>query len=645
MKFSYSLLKKLVPSLPSKEKAIKALNLHVFEAADERGDVIEVSVPPNRFSDASSHAGLARELAALFRLKFPWGKKFDALLAPGALAPFAHDGEKTLSVEVKTKECARYTAAYFEGVKIKKSPAWITRTLRACGIRPINNVVDIMNYVMLETGQPMHAFDGDKIEDRKIIVRKAKKGEAMVTLSGDRIALDGSELVIADTMGPLGLAGIKGGKRAEVDAHTERVVIEAANFDGTRIYRTSRKFGLLTDAAQRFSRRISPDLTQAAVLRAASLLREIAGAQEKMIIDRYPLRQPMKTVRLDESRIGAIAGYSFPKNEITRTLARLGFSIGKASRIIIPPLREDIETIDDIAEEVVRVFGYDRIPAVPPRAHLHPSGYEDRIVLKDLMRNTLKGLGYDEVYTSSFISKEAGEKYGNIGELIAPSNPFSSDYFYLRPSIADNLAESARENMKFLDEVRIFEIGHAFRKSERGTEEIQMLGMAASSKEDEFFSLKGAWNALVASLGIVNSEFIERARNRFDIVSGKKTIGLVYRTAEKGRIYNVLEARLDALLKLAEKEREFLPLPKYPAIIRDLSVIGREDLRVGDLMHAIRDADERIVDVDIIDEYGENLAFRIVFQSDARTLTDAEVDEAMKKVAPRVKSGFGLQIR
>ena len=649
MKFSYSLLKKLVPSLPSKAKIVELLNLHVFEAKTERNDTIDVSVPPNRFSDASSHIGIARELSALLRLKFPMEKKLRALLSSGALGAVAGAKGRSFSVRLNTKDCTRYTAASFENVKVKSSPPWIVRALRACGIRPLSNVVDIMNYVMLETGQPLHAFDGDKIENGKIIVRSAKKGETMTALSGEVIVFDGSELLIADALSPLGLAGIKGGKRAEVSSKTRRVIVEAANFDSTRIYRTSRRLGLLTDAAQRFSRQISPALTQIAILRASELLKEIAGAKEKEIVDVYPVGRRKRTVRFSADKISAIAGRAFSKNEIVSILTRLGFSIEKGSRIVVPPLREDIETIEDIAEEVVRVFGYDRIAAVPPRVSISQSSCEESITLKDIVRGSLKGLGYDEIYTSSFISREEGEKYENTRALAAPSNPLSGDYFYLRPSLAVNLVKSARENMKFLSEVRIFEIGHAFQKSALGIEEIPLLCMAAvSPKEDMFFSLKGEWSALLGALGVFGIEFAERRADMFDMVHGKEkeTVGYILRVAEKGgAVINVLEARLDALLKIVSKERKFVSLPRYPAIVRDLSIAAGRNFRIGDLMRSIHNTDARIKDISIIDEYGENITFRIVFQSRERTLTDKEADEVMDKITPRIKNDFGLKVR
>jgi len=646
MKFSYSLLKKIIPALPSKEKVVDTLSRYAFEAESGKGDTIEVSVPPNRFSDASSHIGIARELSAILRLKFPQERQLLKMLSPGALRAYFGVRKRSISICIRTKDCARYTAAYFTGVRVKSSPAWIVRALRSCGIRPVSNIVDIMNYVMLQTGQPLHAFDADKIEDKKIVVRSAKKGEAMVALSGDRIVFDGSEILIADSRGPLGLAGIKGGKRAGVGANTTNIVVEAANFDGTSIYRASRRLGLLTDAAQRFSRRISPALTQIAILYASSLLKEIAGAQEKEITDIYPSCRPRRTILLDADKISAIVGHRFTKNEAAGILRRLGFLVDGKSRIIISELREDIETIEDVAEEVSRIFGYDRIVALPPGVHIAPPEREERVSLKDLMRSTLKGFGYDEVYTSSFISRAEGERYGDKHLLLAPSNPFSGDYFYLRPSLKVNLLKSAKENMKFLDEFRIFEIGSVFQKSARGVEETQLLGTAvASSKNDTFFDVKGELSALVCALGATGVELVDNGGGLFDIISGKETIGSFQRVQEKRSIVNVVELRLDALLKITKSERKFLPLPKYPAIMRDISVAGNRGIRVGDLMRKIQNADARVTDVYVVDEYGENITLRIVFQSDKRTLTDEEINETMTIISSRIKSDFGLRIR
>ena len=295
MKLSFSLIKKLVPRLKSKKELIEKLNLHSFEAADLAGDAFDAVVPPNRYSEAS-HAGIAKEISAILGIKISAiagldNRRIKFYSSESRRSPF--------HVKVENKNlCPRYAARYFESVKIKSSPQWLRKILIDCGLRPINNVVDVMNYVMLETGQPLHVFDFDKISGSSLIVRRAKKNEKIITLDNQSFELNDNVLVISDEKEPLAIAGVKGGKKAEVGGNTGKIVVESANFDSFSIYKTSKNFKLATDASARFSRGLSPELAEIGLRRASELLETVCGAKAGGMVDFYPQKPSKKSLNL-----------------------------------------------------------------------------------------------------------------------------------------------------------------------------------------------------------------------------------------------------------------------------------------------------------------------------------------------------------
>lgn len=660
MKFSFVFIKKLVPAVKSKKDLVEKLNLHSFEAVDAGGSVIDVSIPPNRYSDAASHFGIAREISAVLGGKF---KLPQAALKSGN----SRDGDGGFNVEIRDKKlCSRYTGQYFENVKIKPSPEWLRKILIDCGLKPINNVVDIMNYVMLETGQPLHAFDYDKImfENLKpeIIVRRAKKGEKITTLDDKTYELDENILVIAGEDSPrksassrresaiLAIAGIKGGKRAEVGKDTRRIIVEAANFDGINIYKSSKKLNLSTDASSRFSHQLSSELVALGIKRAAELLETIVGAETGTLIDVYEKKPPKKIIKFDIGQFNRFIGADLSLADCRDFLERLGFKIVKGPKLknensfyIEPPLfRIDIETFEDVAEEVARLYGYNRLKSSPPKIHLVPSGFEDEIVFKDKIRKALVGMGFSEVYNYSFASK------GEIEVL----NPVAEDKKYLRPSLTPLLVKNADDNFRFFDDVKIFEIGKVFTqvkidytrtKTEKIPHEAASLGIAfASKKKETFFELKGIIGELFKKIGLVDYIFVPAAENVLKIESNGEIIG----NLKKEKEVSAAEIDFSKLLKLVVGEHEYRPLPKYPSAMRDISISVPAGVLAGDLMRAIQETDaERIEDVDLIDEYGDSLTFRIVFQSPNRTLTNEEISETMEKIAAGLKKKFKAKIR
>jgi len=798
MKFSYALIKKLAPAIKNKKELIEKLNLHFFEAEDAGGDVLDISIPANRFSDAASHWGIAREISAIL------GTKTRINIGNIRVNPRSHPRKSAstqfFKVEIKDKElCPRYTAQYFENVKIKPSPKWMQKILADCGLRPINNVVDIMNYVMLETGQPLHAFDYDKItqtnadgtqtnadsqrESALIVVRKAKKGEKITTLDDKTYELDENILVIADgsresAISPrksastpresaiLAIAGIKGGKKAEVDENTKRIIIESANFDGANIYKSSKILKLTTDASLRFSHNLSPELTIIGINRAGQLLQEIVGAKSGPLVDVNFTKSSKKIIKFDINHFNKFTGLNLDSKTCQKYLQLLGFKITQTNSdnqaqtnadctqtnaeksqresafsqresassqrqsvflVEVPPLRRDVENFADLVEEVIRLYGYNRLKSIPPRIYLHPSGFEDQIILRDKIKKVLVAAGLSEVYNYSFIgdadlrglnadprgkSQHQSELSPCQSVLIELENPISNQFKYLRPSLAPHLIRNINSNFRFFEEVKIFEIGHVFtqtnaddtqtnaernrRKSATRPRESAFLGIALASKkkkggtslpgEHVFFELKGLLEELFKKIGLVSylmpepneGDWVKTFTDNFlipgevlKIESDGEVIGYLGRV-DKELVENyeaaLAEINLDALLKLVEEEHEYLPLPKYPSVMRDISILVEPTTRVGEIMQAIQLmtripreskikrgslADQYqpafIEDVDLIDEYEyqskRSLTFRIVFQAEDRTLTEKEVNEEMERIIKMLKNKFKAIIR
>jgi len=692
VKFSYSLIKKLVPAIKSKRDLINKLNLHFFEAEDLSGNVLDISIPPNRFSDAASHIGIGREVSAILGIKMRTYADYTQKCAEVfRVSPRSVRASQRFRVEVQDKNlCPRYVAQYFENIKVGPSPKWVKDVLVDCGLRPINNVVDIMNYAMLETGQPLHAFDYDKLvtSDKRqatIIVRRAKKGEKITTLDDKSYELNKNILVIADIKRPLAIAGIKGGKEAEVDKNTKRIVVESANFNGVNIYKSSKTLKLFTDASLRFSHNISPELTIIGLNRASQLLAEVSGAKAGQIVDVNFTKSRKKIIKFNLEKFNQFIGLNLDVKTVRLYLERLGFKINQNQKsrrkvgtptetsglitqnsflVEAPLLRQDIELFEDLAEEAIRLHGYNRLKSRPPHIYLHLSGFEDQIVLKDKIRKVLIAAGLSEVSNYTFIGETDlvfGKNWGD--KVVELENPISAQLKYLRPSLAPHLLKNIEGNFRFFDEVKIFEIGKTFfRDNKNKLNEKLILGIALASKNNGqvFFELKGIIKEFFGKIGLVDYLMPEMADGNNYLQSNEVLkiesdgavigyLGGVNKSFVKGDAA-LAEIDLDALLKLVVEEHEYRPLPKYPSMMRDISILVEPTVRVGEIMQAIQEVDLKYIeDVDLIDEYDvaskRSLTFRVIFQAQDRTLTNKEINQEMEKIVKILKNKFKVQIR
>jgi phenylalanyl-tRNA synthetase beta chain len=635
MKFSYPFIKELVPRLPSKKRLLDELTSKSFEAEDLPGNSFEIKTMPNRYSDSASHWGLAKEAAALFNLKTKIEDKRIVNLP---------EEEGMFLVDVSDKKaCSRYAARYFEIPKIDASPKWMQKVLEDAGSRPINAVVDIMNYVMLETGQPLHAFDYDKVGGKdkkgrnvpKIVVRKAKEGEKMTTLDGIDYELNKNDVVIADSSEPIAIAGIKGGKKAEVTENTVKIIVEAANFDPVSVYKTSKRLKLGTDASLRFSHGLNLHLVEMGMDRATVLLKKLLNAKLADSVDICGKLPGKKIIGFDIPKFNQLIGIGLGRKEIIGYLTRLGFKVMRGSEssfsVEVPVLRDDINIFEDLAEEVVRMYGYNKLKPLPPVVELYSAKVDDIIILKEKIRSVFTGFGFSEVYNNSFALK------GDI----KLENPIAEDKGYLRTDLLTGLEKNIEDNSRFFDSIRIFEIGNTFIDKKEETK----LGAAIKLKHktgESFLEMKGLLNGILKKIGLVDF-FMRPSGNRIQIESDHKVIGFLSHKANSA----FMEINLGKISELTLAEHEYRPLPKFPSIMRDLSLLVPAGVKVGDILEAIEGSGAKYVeDVDLIDYFDQTkFTFRIVFQANDRTLADNEANEELAKISQFLKDKFNITVR
>lgn len=654
MKFSYSLLKQFLPQLKNKARVIDALSMHSFEAEEAVGNTIEISLPPNRYSDAVSHIGIARELSAILNLKLDARGMKELPLGTTHAKP--KKAPKFFDIVIKEKKlCTRYAMEYFENITIAPSPKWMQDALMESGLRPINNVVDSMNYVMLETGQPLHAFDYDKLMKKgkvKLVVRRAMNKESLVSIDGVEYVLSPDMVIIADEKKPLVIAGIKGGAGCEVTETTKRILVESANFDFVSILKTSKRLGLSTDASQRFSHNLSPALVEIGLNRAEDVLIKLAKAKAGERFDSQVKPLPKHLVKFDVEACNKLIGVSLTEKEAGVYLQKFGFKNIKKDLWEVPPTRNDIETQEDMTEEIVRLYGYAKVVPQAPRALLIPPETNDMVMLRELMRGMLVGFGFDEVYNHSFIGE------GN-GATLSLANPTSAEFEYLRPSLVPSLLRNAEENKRYFERVRLFEVGNIFEMIDGKARESTNLGLViAEEGSGVFFELKGIITHVVRGAGL--SEFFMKetatkenpffAGSHLLVMVGKESVGYLGVTRNG---MSVAELDLSKLLPLIEGDHEFIPLQKYPTVMRDVSMFVSTDIRIGELIQAIQESNTKLIsDVDLVDEYVDekwanlqSITLRVIFEAKERTLTSEEVDAEMKKITTLLQAKFSAKLR
>ena len=641
--------------------------------------VVEFEITPNR-PDCLSVIGLAREVSATFDVPLTL---HDPVVKGGA------DGVLCELLDVETPDpdlCPRYTARMVRNVKIAPSPKWMRERLRSMGVRPINNIVDITNYVMLEYGQPMHAFDYRYVKGGKIIVRRAKDGEELTTLDGQVRKLNRDHLVIADDTRAVGLAGIMGGENSEIVADTTDVVFESANFDGTCIRKGALALGMRTEASAKFEKGLDPMNTLPAVNRACELV-ELLGAGEVVdgVIDVLNYVPQPRTIRMDPERVNALLGTDIPPVDMYQYLERVNivtekkdFPNGPAD-VIVPSWRGDVEGIADLAEEVARFYGYNKIPTTLMRGQTTLGSFTPEQKLENRLGELCRACGYSEIITYSFISPTYYDKIRWPEDYAARKsfkilNPLGEDTSIMRTTTLPSMLEILTRNWNYRNKsARLYEVGRIYLSGgEDGlANETKVLTLGAYGEDMDFYAMKGAIEAILKDIRAKDVHFEGPSGAPSDasyhpgrcatVWSGSDCIGvfgqihpLVARNyGVDGELY-CAELSFDELMNAKGPDPLYAPLPRFPAVTRDIAVVCGRDVTVGALEKCITRAGGKLLrEVSLFDIYQgqgipedkKSVAFNLVLRSDEGTITAAQADEEVRDILAALESELGAVLR
>ncbi len=649
--------------------------------------VLELDLTPNR-SDCLSMIGAAYEAAALT------GR--EAKLPDASVHHAAERTEQYVSVRVEAPEqCPLYTLRYIKNVRIGPSPQWLQNRLMAAGVRPINNVVDVTNYVMLEYGQPLHAFDADRIPEGRIVVRFAKEGETLVTLDDQERKLEPHMLVIADMNGPIGLAGVMGGASTEVTAATVNIALESAKFDGGTIRKTSRQLGLRSESSLRFEKEVDPSRVIPALDRAAALIAELAdGLATDGYIEAASRKFEPAQVAVALEKVNRYLGTDLSSLEVRAILGRLQFPYelrdGDVFVVEVPTRRGDISRDVDLIEEIARLHGYDNIPTTPIFGDVIPGALTKAQAIRRELRKRLSDAGLHEVISYSFTSPERTELFPELAEgtaAIKLSMPMSEERSVLRKTLIGQLIETAAYNRNRKNEsLALFEIGSVFHTDEERLtrlpqEKHRFAALLTGSKSEagwnrkpqpyDFYDAKGVLETIFSVLGVEDAVSYVPAQPRhfhpgrtaavvLNGVNGPETIGYVgqlhpslQQDSDLGDTY-LAEIALAPLYEVAGAEIAYKALPRYPAIGRDLAVVVGAEVPAASLLDAVKgEAGELLESVRVFDVYtGEKLgagrksvALSLVYRHAERTLTDEEVAGLQDKVMQKLEQSFAAELR
>jgi phenylalanyl-tRNA synthetase beta chain len=663
----------LLPGTPL-EKALPFLEDWIFD----------LNITPNR-ADCLCMMGVAREVAALAgqTLRYPAGKKIEE----------SGDAAQQASVIIERPDlCPRYVAKLIFGVKISPAPFWMRRRLQAVGVRAINNIVDVTNYVMLELGQPLHAFDFERLEERGIVVRTADPGEFFTTLDGTARPMPEETLMICDRKKPVALAGIMGGLNTEVQEESTNILLESAYFDPMGIRRTSKRIGLTTEASLRFERGIDPDGCLRAADRAAALMAELGGGSlAGGAVDNYPRKIEPPKISLRIPRVNQILGTSIPGQEIRQYLQNLQLEVAPqgadALGVTVPTFRVDLQREIDLIEEVARLRGFGRIPVTLPSGRVAAEKKTKGQRAAERTRNLLAAFGFWEVITYSFISPKVLQDLklsptDKRAKALRIHNPLGEDQSVMRttliPGLFQVLCQNAhRQNL----DLKLFELGRVFfpREGQDLPEEMEAIsGVLSGLREEEtwskpkgecdFFDLKGAVETLLGGLGVTGYQFLPERDEPFlhpgkacRVEINKRSLGIIGETHPdvaaafeiKQKVF-LFELNFQTLVEGCKESRSFKPLPRFPSVTRDLALIVEEKIPAGELLQSLWEANSGLIaEINIFDLYrgrpipsgAKSLAFRIKYQREDRTLTDAEVNEFHQKMVDRLANRYGAVLR
>lgn len=624
--------------------------------------VLDISVTANR-PDCLSVIGLAREFAALSNQKFIEPKI--KLTESKKLSI-----KKLLSVTVQNKDlCPKYTARVVKNVKIHDSPAWLQGKLRVMGVQPINNIVDITNFVMLEMGQPLHAFDAAKVANKKIIVRTAKTGEKFTTLDGEQHILTGEMLMIADAKQPIAIAGIMGGRNSEITKGTKEVVIESAIFKPISIRKTRQKLGLMTEASIRFEKGIWWNLSEQACDRAAQLMAEIAGGEVvKGMIEVAKTPEPKAAnVTVNLPYLNKMIGRVFSIGEVKNILERLFFQVTVSKgllKVTAPAWRQDVQIPADIVEEVGRVYGWKNVKTAPIYAELKPMTLSPAEYWERKIKNTLVACGLSEVLNYSFYGKNLLEQFGyQVKDHYRVDNPLNPEQEYMRISLLPLMYQNLLKNYQSREAVKIFEVGRVFIRTtkEMPDERVRLAGLiyTKAKRQEAMLEIKNCLQTLIRQLGIhhksVRSVEKKDGLIQFSILINKESIGyggtIPFNAQKFSYVPAWFEINLDKLTQHAVLQKVYQPLSDFPSVERDMTfTVNAQAIDYSFFVETIKKIDSLIMVVEPVDLHKQaddvrNLTIRISYQAPDRTLKSEEVELIEKKIIAEAGKMFKAEIK
>ena len=656
------------------KKLEKDIGKDIVEVLNLKEDIIDFEITPNR-PDCLSIEGLGRETAVSLGKKFKNPRKnIDELNVPDKKEI------EGLKVDISAPDlCYRYIARVVKDVKIEPSPEWMVRRLKACGVRSINNIVDITNYVMLEMGQPMHAFDINSIEGKHITVRRAENGEKITTLDEQERELDENDLVIADEKKAVAIAGVMGGLNSEIEGDTKTVVIESAVFNGGSVRKTAKKVGLRTEASSRFEKGLSSENALRAINRAIELVELIeAGKAVEGKIDVYPTKQKINKIKLDVQRINDLLGTKISKQEMIEILEKLEIKV-ENDVAVAPYFRMDLEFVADLAEEVVRFYGYDKLETTLLKADTTLGVRNKEQNIEKKVKEVLVNSGLSEIYTYGFVSEKELEE-SKINEdlkkyAITIQNPLSEEYKLMRPTTIPSMLQTLATNAnKKNTSAKLFDLSKNYKniknEVENGEvplqEEILTIGMYG--EDIDFYILKGIIENILESIS-VNRYDIEKEENNESYHPGRcanlkvgkdviATFGEVHPEVLNnygiGKRAYLAELNITKLVKYSRANKKYVEVPKFPAVERDIAIIVDEKVEVGQIEKIVTKKAKKLLEsMQLFDIYrneklGENKksgAYSLIFRDKNKTLSDEEINATMEAVVSELEKTLGAELR
>ena len=642
--------------------------------------VFELEITPNR-PDCLSHIGIARELSAYYgkELKYPETE------IKSEISEKTSDNVK-VSIE-DSNLSRRYVTRILKNVTVKESPKWLKERIESVGLRSINNIVDVSNFILMEMNHPNHVFDLDKIEGNEIKVKSAVKGDKLVTLDEQERELEDGDIVICDSKKILALGGVMGGFDSEVTDNTKNILLEVAQFNPQNVRKTSRRLTLSSDSSYRFERGIDVEDSIKVINRLANLIQEVAGGEIlNSYVDVYPVPHENKVAELNFERLNRFVGKVIPREKVIEILRNLEIDVkdnGETLTLTAPSYRGDLELEQDYFEEVIRMYGFDNIENILPRVDINKNSTLDTTKLTDRIKTICASVGLKEVINYSFIPKDALQKLKFTGvsedKLIDISNPITEDFVTMRPTLLYSLIKNAKDNMnRNVSNIRFFEVSRTFEKAEELAKEDIKVGIILAGENDktlwnpkpvhyDFYDLKGIVEEIFSKLKFQSFSIKRSVQTEFhpgrsaDVFVGKEYIGsfgeihpdVLENFGLNKKTVLVAEFNIELIKKYINKPFVYQGIVKYPAVPRDLALVMNENILVGDVLKTIEKIDKKVEKVELFDIYQgigvepgkKSVAISILLRDDSKTLEEKEINDIIDKILAKMKKDYMAELR